>query len=152
MDNDNDNPAGAYKELEGMGSLLPEAFCGMAIKRLETLGFGEWDKDGLWNLAFCIRTEEAELLDYCHIDSVPPRLYPVLCNRSCGRFLYERKQTGNLEIGALDLGGVLTSLSEGDVKVGFDKGASDEERLNALLQEMMGSGRRQLACYRKIRF
>ena len=149
---DNEYLAVAHKELKAIGSSLPKAFCGMAIRRLRMFGFGAWDPDMLWNLAFCIRRAETEVLDYCHINSVPSGLFQMLCDRSCGKFLYDLKQTGNLEIETLNLGGIMTSLSEGDIKVDFDKDASDEERLNMLLQIMMDSGRRQLTCYRKVRF
>ena len=42
-------------------------------------------------------------------------------------------------------------MSEGDVKVDFDKGASDEARMDALLGVMMQSGKEQLKCYRRLR-
>ncbi len=141
-----------YKDLEEMGSALPEAFCHMVIRRMEAIGCREWDAGEVWNLAFYVRKAEVEILDYCHIDAIPQRLYPMLCDRSCGQYLYSRKQSGNLEVEGMDLSGILTSLSEGDVKVDFDKSASDETRLDTLLQAMMQNGKEQLVCYRKIRF
>ena len=149
---DNANLTEVRKDLECMSSSLPEAFCRMAIMRLEAVGYTAWDAPGLWNLAFSIRKAEQEVLDHCHIDEVPNSLYFMLCDRSCGHFLHGLKQSGRLEIEGIDLSGILTSLSEGDVKVDFDKGASDEARLDALLGAMMGSGKEQLACYRKLRF
>lgn len=149
---DNANLTEVRTDLEGMGSSLPEAFCRMTIMRLEAVGYLAWDASGLWNLAFSIRKAEQEALDYCHIDTLPSSLYPMLCDRSCGRFLYGLKQTGRLEIEGIDLSGILTSLSEGDVKVDFDKGATDEARLDAVLGAMMDSGKEQMACYRKLRF
>ncbi len=145
------NLEGIRASLEGLGSSLPEVFCRMAIMRLEAIGYTEWDEGGLWNLAFSIRKAEQEVLDYCHIDAVPKGLYPMLCDRSCGHFLYGLKQSGRLEIEGIDLSGILTSLSEGDVKVDFDKGASDEARLDTLLGAMMQSGKEQLPCYRRLR-
>lgn len=139
------------ENLECIGSSLPEAFCRMAVRRLEAVGYMQWDAVGLWNLAFSIRKAEQEVLDYCHIDAVPKGLYPMFCDRSCGHFLYGLKQSGRLEIEGIDLSGILTSLSEGDVKVDFDKGASDEARMDALLGVMMQSGKEQLKCYRRLR-
>ena len=86
------------ENLECMGSSLPEAFCRMAVRRLEAVGYMQWDAVGLWNLAFSIRKAEQEVLDYCHIDAVPKGLYPMFCDRSCGHFLYGLKQSGRLEI------------------------------------------------------
>lgn len=116
------------------------------------MGHTEWSAGGLWSLAFSIRKAEQEVLDCCHIDLIPKSLYPMLCDRSCGRFLYGLKQSGRLEVEGIDLSGILTSLTEGDVKVDFDKGASDEARLDALLGAMMQSGKEQMACYRRLRF
>ena len=149
---ENGNLTEVCANLEGMGSALPEAFCRMVAMRLELLGYTTWDAQGLWNLAFSVKKAEQEVLDYCHINEMPKSLYPMLCDRSCGQFLYGIKQSGRLEVEGIYLSGILTSLSEGDVKVEFDKGASDEARLDALLGALMGSGKEQLACYRKLRF
>lgn len=141
-----------YENLVDHGSDLPETFCRMSVRRLEAIGYKDWTDADFWNLAFCIRKAEVEILDYCHIDLIPSTLYPLLCDQACGRFLYDQKQAGKLDIEGIDLSGILTSLTEGDVKVDFDSGASDENRLDALLSIMMNSGRGQLQCYRKIRF
>ncbi|WP_276950574.1 hypothetical protein [Acetatifactor muris] len=149
---DNANLTEVCGNLEDMGSSLPEHFCRMVIRRMEGIGYTAWDTTGLWNLAFGIQKAEQEILDYCHIDVIPKKLYPMLCDRSCGQYLYGLKQSGKLEIEGIDLSGILTSLTEGDVKVDFDKGASDETRLDVLLGMMMNSGKGQLTCYRKLRF
>lgn len=149
---DNTNLTEVYVNLESMGSSLPESFCRMVVMRLEAVGYAVLDTNFLRSLAFSIRKAEQEILDYCHIDVISEKLYPVLCDRSCGQFLYGLKQAGKLEIEGIDLSGILTSLTEGDVKVDFEKGASDEARLDALLGVMMNSGKGQLACYRKLRF
>lgn len=141
-----------YEDLKDYDSALPESFCKMVIKRLEVIGYATWTSADLWNLAFCIRKAEVEVLDYCHIDLIPSVLYPLLCDRVCGKYLYDQKQSGKLDIEGLDLSGLLTSLTEGDVKVDFDSEVSDESRLDALLSLMMESGKGQLQCYRRIRF
>lgn len=141
-----------YEDLQGMGSSLPDSFCKMVLKRLERIGYDAWCTGEEWTLAFFIRKAEVEILDYCHIDLIPSTLYPMLCDRACGKFLYNQKQTGKLDIEGLDLSGILTSLTEGDVKMDFDSGASDSDRLDALLGLMMDSGKGQLQCYRRIRF
>lgn len=141
-----------YENLADLGSVLPESFCRMAIRRLRAMGCTVETSDDAWKLSFCIRKAEVEVLDYCHIDLVPSVLYPMLCDRSCGKYLYDRKQTGKLDMEGMDLAGILSSLSEGDVSVSFDAGASDEKRLDALLGLMMESGKGQLSCYRRIRF
>lgn len=141
-----------HGELTDMGSGLPEPFCRMVCRRLEAAGYGDWDATRMFTLAFSIRKAETEVLDYCHIDTVPQRLYAMLCDRACGQYLHALRQTGKLELDGLDLSGVFTSLSEGDVKIDFDKGTSDGTRLDVLLERMMHSGKDQLQCYRKIRF
>lgn len=141
-----------YEALKDYDSTLPESLCKMVIRRLEVIGCADWTSADLWNLAFCIRKAEVEALDYCHINLIPSVLYPLLCDRACGKYLYDRKQSGKLDIEGLDLSGILTSLTEGDVNLSFDTGASDSERLDALLGLMMNLGKEQLQCYRRIRF
>ena len=91
-------------------------------------------------------------MDYCHIDLIPAVLYPLLCDRAAGRYLYDRKQMGKLEVDTLDLSGAFSSLTEGDMTVSFSSGTSDSEKLDQLLQMMMVSGKEQLKCYRKVKF
>ena len=139
------------QELQDLGSQLPEIFCRIFLRRLEGMGCPIYESES-FPLAFVVRKTEVEVLDYCHIDLIPAVLYPILCDRATGRYLYDRKQTGTLDMDALDLSGTLSSLTEGDMSISFRSGGSDEEKLDQLLQMMMQTGKGQLSCYRKVRF
>ena len=136
------------QDLQDFGSDLPESFCRILLRRLDGIGYQAEDS---FPLAFSVRKAEVEILDYCHIDLIPSVLYPLLTDRAIGKYLYDLKQTGNLDMEALDLSGAVSELKEGDVSISFS-GSSDEAKLDQLLQAMMEAGKGQLACYRKIRF
>ncbi len=135
--------------LSALGSSLPEVFSRMVLMRLEAMGCQANDAFGL---AFIARKEELKILNYCHIAEMPLELYPMLCDRTCGQYLYGQKQTGLLNIETLDLSGALSSITEGDVSLSFRSGASDAEKLDALLDLMMETGKEQLACFRRIKW
>ena len=135
--------------LSDLGSALPESFSRLMTRRLDTLGC--LPKSG-FDPAFAAQKAEREILDYCHIEIVPSVLYPILCDRACGKYLYDQKQAGLLDMETLDLSGALSSITEGDVSLSFRSGTSDAEKLESLLGQMMRAGEGQLACYRKIRW
>lgn len=140
------------QELQDLGSDLPKSFCKLFLRRLEALGCPVTEEEESFALAFAARKTEVEILDYCHIDLIPAVLYPLLCDRAAGRYLYDRKQMRKLEVDTLDLSGAFSSLTEGDMTVSFSSGTSDSEKLDQLLQMMMASGKEQLKCYRKVKF
>lgn len=140
------------ENLSDFGSILPESFCRLTVRRLRRMGCAVETPEDAWDLAFSIRKVETGLQDYCHIGLVPSTLYPLLCDRACGMFLYDRKQSGRLELEGLDLSGILASLSEGDVSISFNTAESDEVRLDALLDVLRNAGKEQLSCYRKIKW
>ena len=136
------------QDLQDFESDLPESFCRILLRRLGALGCQVGES---FPLAFAVRKAEMEILNYCHIDLIPSVLYPLLADRAMGKYLYDLKQTGKLEIGSLDLSGVVSELKEGDVSISFS-GSSDESKLDQLLQMLMETGKGQLACYRRVRF
>lgn len=135
--------------LSDLGSALPESFSRLMIRRLDTLGCPS--KSG-FSLAFAAQKAEREILDYCHVEVIPSVLYPMLCDRACGKYLYDQKQMGLLDMETLDLSGALSSITEGDVSLSFRSGTSDAEKLDALLERMMRAGEGQMACYRRIKW
>lgn len=136
------------QDLQNFESDLPESFCRILLRRLDAIGC---QVEESFPLAFAVRKAEVEILDYCHIDLIPSVLYPLLADRAVGKYLYDLKQTGKLEIESLDLSGVVSELKEGDVSISFS-GSSDESKLDQLLQMLMETGKGQLACYRRVRF
>ena len=79
-------------------------------------------------------------------------MFPTLCDMACGDFLAVKYQTGKLDIAGLDLTGALTSISEGDVSLTFDKSTTDEGKFTALVSALSNAGRGNLECYRQFKW
>lgn len=103
-------------------------------------------------LAFAMQKVENHIKNSCNVSSIPDGLFNIAVDRVCGEFLFTKKQTGQLEIAELDLDGSIASISEGDTSVTFDKGSTDEEKFNQLLNALITSGEGELVCYRKLKW
>ena len=130
---------------------LSEPFYEAVLKRLVSFGYDLEEDDG-WVLCFCMQKVENHIKNFCNIDSIPDGLFNAAVDRVCGEFLFTKKQTGQLNIGELDLDGAVTSIKEGDTQINFDAGSSDESRYNQLVNYLMNQGEGDLICFRKIRW
>lgn len=130
---------------------LSEPFYEAVLKRLVSFGY-ELKEDDSWMICFAMQKVENHIKSSCNTVSVPDGLFQIAVDRTCGEFLFAKKQTGQLEIADLDLTGAVTSISEGDVKVSFANGSTDEDRFNQLLNNMMTSGEGDFVCYRRIKW
>lgn len=117
-------------------------------ERLKSFGYEVADDDD-WMLTFCMETVTKTIMNQCNVSTIPEGLIPTAIDMTCGEFLFAKKQTGQLQIGDLDLSGAVTSISQGDTSVSFDSGMSDEEKLNALISYLMGR-KGDLVCYRRM--
>ena len=132
-------------------SSLTEEFFNAVLQRLVSLGYTLKENDD-WILCFAMQNVENHIKNSCNITSIPEGLFHVAVDMVCGEFLSTKKQTGQLDIGNLDLNGVITSISEGDTSIQFAQGASDEERFNQLLNHLIHKGEGEFVCYRKIKW
>ena len=130
---------------------LSEPFYEAVLKRLVSFGCNLEEDDG-WVLCFCMQKVENHIKNFCNTDSIPDGLFNAAVDRVCGEFLFTKKQTGQLDIGELDLDGAVTSIKEGDTQINFDAGSSDESRFNQLVNYLMNQGEGDLICFRKIRW
>lgn len=130
---------------------LSEPFYESVLKRLVSFGYDLEEDDG-WVLCFCMQKVENHIKNFCNTDSIPDGLFNAAVDRVCGEFLFTKKQTGQLNIGELDLDGAVTSIKEGDTQINFDAGSSDESRFNQLVNYLMNQGEGDLICFRKIRW
>ena len=132
-------------------SSLTDAFFNAVLQRLVSLGYSLKEHDD-WILCFAMQNVENRIKNSCNITSIPEGLFNVAVDMVCGEFLSTKKQTGQLDIGNLNLDGVITSISEGDTSIQFAQGASDEERFNQLLNHLIHKGEGEFVCYRKIKW
>ena len=132
-------------------SSLSESFFEMVLKRLESLGYTLMESDS-WAISFAIQKIENHINNSCNTTSIPDGLVHTAVDMVCGEFLLAKKQTGQLELGNLDLDGAITSIKEGDTQINFSDGTSDEDKFQFMLNYLMHFGDGDLVCYRKIKW
>lgn len=130
---------------------LSESFIEAVLKRLDSFGYEIKESDA-WMIGFAMQKVENTIKNECNISEIPDGLFHTAVDMSCGEFLFAKKQTGQLEIGDLDLTGVISSIKEGDTQVNFDNNDSDSDKIDVILNHLMNSGKGELVCYRKIRW
>jgi hypothetical protein len=121
------------------------------LRRLVSFGYTLTGADAL-AIAFSVQKAELNIKNDCNISEIPEELYHTLSDMACGDFLAVKYQTGKLNLADLDLAGAVTSISEGDVSITFDKATTDEGKFNALVSALSTAGRGNLACYRRFKW
>lgn len=88
----------------------------------------------------------------CNIDKLNESLEKVAVERTCGCFLFILKNFGRFD--GIDGGGFVKEILEGDVKVVFDENSvlSDEQRLDKIIDYLMGYGENIIISERCIRW
>lgn len=130
---------------------LSESFIEMVLNRLDLFGYEIKDSDA-WMIGFAMQKVENTIKNECNISGIPDGLIHTAVDMSCGEFLFAKKQTGQLEVGDLDLIGAVSSIKEGDTQVNFNNDESDSDKIDSLLNYLLNSGKGELVCYRKIRW
>jgi hypothetical protein len=70
----------------------------------------------------------------------------------CGEVLNTKFLSGQLELGSLDLDGMIQPVKQGDTQVNFSAEGSDEAKLKGLLSWLIQGKGCDLLCYRKMRW
>ncbi len=113
------------------------------------LGFGIQVKDSdITIIELVCEGVEEHILNYCNISSIPPELYYTAVDMCCGTFLKTKASTGELEALAQ---GAVSSLTEGDVSIGFREGTSTAEVFNDVINRLSNK-KGELECFRKLRW
>lgn len=130
---------------------LSQTFVQTFLNRLVSLGYTPKEAD-LWELSFVMSDVENRIKNSCNTSSIPEGLFNVAVDMMCGKFLKIRKDSGRLELSTLDLSGAITSITEGDVSISFDVNATDEQKLNQLINYLMTKGEGEFVCYRQLKW
>lgn len=133
-----------------LGSYLNSDLVEEVLKRLDSFGYTVKDTDD-WLLGFAIQKARSSIENECNTSGIPDGLGKIAVDMACGEFLLTKKQTGQLELGDLDLTGVVSSIKEGDTQINFG-GGSDEEKVQSLINYLLTYGKGELVCYRRIRW
>lgn len=144
------NVLASIMTIMNQSSSLSEDFFEAVLHRLESFGYTPTEDDS-WSICFAIQKVENHIKNSCNTTSVPDGLFNVAVDMVCGEFLFTKKQTGQLELGDLDLTGAITSIKEGDTQVNFG-GSSDEDNFNQFLNYLLHNGEGDFVCYRKMQW
>ena len=130
--------------ITALDTSLDESFIEAVLKRLDSFGYEIKESDA-WMIGFAMQKVENTIKNECNISEIPDGLFHTAVDMSCGEFLFAKKQTGQLEIGDLDL-----SIKEGDTQVNFNGDESDSDKVDSMLNYLLNNGKGELVCYRKI--
>lgn len=118
------------------------------IARLQALGYSPNDTDSaLINMT--IAYVEALIKNECNISEILEGLRPFAVDMVCGRILFEKKATGQLE--GFDVDAAVKSIKEGDTSVTFAIGDA-AVTTDALISVLMHAGDAQYATYRRFKW
>lgn len=131
-------------------SNFKETLIEMVLKRLESFGYVVTENDS-WIIAFSMKKVENHIKNTCNVASIPEGLDEVFVDRVCGEVLFSLKQTGKLD-NTFDLEQAVTKVKTGDTDVTFTTEGTPEQRLNSLINYLIGKGEGDLTCHRKIRW
>ncbi len=120
-------------------------------ERLKSFGYEVTEEDSL-ALTFGIEKVAQSIRNECNQPEVPQELEYVHIDWVCSDFLGTKYSFGLLNLDSLDLGGVLTSVTEGDVSISFDNALSDDARFQMMLKQLNETGKDELLCFRRLRW
>lgn len=127
------------------------AFTEDVLNRLVSFGFNPTEEDA-WMIAFSTKGTVNHVLNEINHQTVPEGLFEVVVDMVCGEVLNAKFLSGQLDLTALDLNGMIQSVKEGDTTVSFSAEGSDESKLNSLLTWLIQGKGCDLLCYRKMRW
>lgn len=131
------------------GSLPNEHFVELVIDRLESFTY-VIKEDDAFIICFNIQKIINTIKNMCNITSLPDGLIYIAVDMVCGEFIFNKKQTNSLG-DEFDLDSALESVKLGDATVAFT-GATDEQKLNMLIDHLMNNGKSEFICYRRIKW
>ena len=123
-------------------------------KRLSWIGYEYKDDYDNELLNYILNKVCTEVKVGCNISEIPDELKAYVIDRAAGEFLLNRKDTGKLNLGDVDLNGATKSIQMGDTKVEIDTDGSKtpEERFDALINYLVTNKKELLVSFRKLRW
>lgn len=121
------------------------------IQRLVSFGYEPTDSDA-WMIAYSTKGTVNHVLNEINHSVIPDGLAEVVVDMICGEVLNGKFLSGQLDMTALDLNGIVQSVKEGDVQVNFSAEGSDEQKAQELFKWLIEGKGSDLLCYRKMRW
>ena len=124
---------------------------GDVVNRLVSFGYDPTEGD-TWLITFSMQKTIDHVLNEINHKTVPEGLHKVVVDMVCGEVMNTKFLSGQLDLTALDLDGMIQSVKEGDTTVNFSAEGSDEAKLKGLLSWLIQGKGSDLLCYRKMRW
>ena len=121
------------------------------VNRLVSFGYVPTENDA-WMIAYSTKGTVHHVLNEINHKTVPEGLFEVVVDMVCGEVLNAKFLSGQLKLDALDLDGMIQSVTEGDTSVTFSTEGTDEAKLKGLLSWLIQGKGSDLLCYRKMRW
>lgn len=122
------------------------------VSRLKQLGYVATEDD-YEAIDFEIRNTVSYVLNYCHINEVPPILDTRIIDRVCSYFLFYKKNSGKLTGFNYDL--VIKSIKEGDTTITYAVGQGEdtpENRFDSFVNKLDRGFDKWITPYRSLIF
>lgn len=127
-----------------------------AAELLSAIGYETLSGSDAMLLNFIIPKVESDIRNDINQKEIPPELEYVLACRVIGEFLQNKKTFSPDDLSMLDLSGAaVKQIQAGDTNFSFAVGEgaeTDESRLNAFINALIGCGAGQLSSFRRIRW
>ena len=121
------------------------------IQRLVSFGYEPTETDA-WIIAYSTKGTINHVLNEINHSIVPNGLTEIVVDMICGEVLNAKFLSGQLNLTALDLDGMIQSVKEGDTTVSFSAEGSDEAKAQELFRWLIQGKGCDLLCYRKMRW
>ena len=121
------------------------------VNRLVSFGYDPTDDDA-WMLAYSTKGAVNHVLNEINHQVIPEGLVEVVVDMICGEVLNAKFNCGQLDLTALDLNGMIQSVTQGDTTVSFSVEGSDEGKLKELFSWLIQGKGSDLLCYRRMRW
>lgn len=116
--------------------------------KLQIYGIDIEDNDRT-HIELIIEGVEEYVKNYCNIYDIPYELYNTIVDMCCGTYLKARLSLGTLDF--VDSKGAISSITEGDVSLGFREGTGSSEILKTTIDTMLDK-KGVLECFRKMKW
>lgn len=115
--------------------------------RLKSLGYETTIEDE-FALIFAMDSVEQYIKHFCNINEIPDCLECVFIDMCCGRFLKDKKSTGQLS--TMEFDEVVKQIVDGDTTVSFAAGTDNETIFNSYIDKLINGYMDSLLAHRKL--
>lgn len=141
------------KDITQINSSYEESFIKAILQRLLCFGYKAVKEDA-WCLIFSVDKIINHIKNVCNISDIPKELNEIVIDKICGEFLYNKKQSNQLDLDNFDLDMAVKQIQAGDTNIQFaiENSETDEQKLNSLINYLANYGESDLIRFRRIKW